>query len=60
MEHDGIAEAARLTRAAADLLQRAASIETNTRQRADARYAEALARTLLDLLAEMDRSATAS
>ncbi|MGH7295330.1 MAG: hypothetical protein ACRELB_10370 [Polyangiaceae bacterium] len=54
MEADPIAEAAKLTEAVAELLQRAVAIhQTHGHDLAEVRYAEALARTLLDQLSGM-------
>jgi hypothetical protein len=60
MEQDTIAEAARLTESLAELLQRTAAVEGQGPERSETRYAEALARTLLDHLASMQRSRRAA
>ncbi len=59
MMPDPILEAARLARAITDLLQRAAAVEPDSHQRSETRYAEALARTLVDQLAELTHSRAA-
>src|SRR5262249_5661119 len=60
MEFDPIAEAERLSEAIAELLEKAAVLARDGRERTDIRYAGALARTLHDQLAEMLRTRAAA
>jgi hypothetical protein len=53
MNPDPIVEAALFAKVVAELLQRAAAVAPRGPEQSEARYAEALARTLLDQLAAM-------
>jgi|HubBroStandDraft_6_1064221.scaffolds.fasta_scaffold908427_2 hypothetical protein len=53
MTPDPILEATRLAHVLADLLEHSAATQDDLREQSETRYAEALARTLLDQLQEM-------
>jgi hypothetical protein len=59
MDTDPIVEAADLARVIAELLQDAAAVAPRQHEQSEARYAEALALTLLDQLAAMRQSRAA-
>jgi hypothetical protein len=56
MNRDPILHAMELVGAAAEILQQEAAVERPGEERSEIRYAEALARTLLDHLSAMDHS----